>query len=112
MATQASGHPQLMIALEFAMDESFEVVIAGDPEGEPTQEMLKALWRPFVPNKVVLLRPDGDEPPITKLASYTKTQTSIENQPTAYVCQNFACKQPTTEIRTILSSLGVGNGLP
>jgi hypothetical protein len=59
--------------------------------------MLKALWRPFVPNKVVLLRPDGDAPPITKLAAYTKTQTSSQNQPTAYVCQNFACKLPTTE---------------
>jgi uncharacterized protein YyaL (SSP411 family) len=112
VAGQASGHPQLMIALEFAMDESFEVVIAGNPEGKATQEMLKALWQPFVPNKVVLLRPDGVAPPITKLAAYTKTQTSSQNQPTAYVCQNFACKLPTTDISKMLASLGVGSSLP
>jgi uncharacterized protein YyaL (SSP411 family) len=112
VSSQASGHPQLMIALEFAVDESFEVVIAGDPQGKATQNMLKALWRPFVPNKVVLLRPDGDEPPITKLAAYTTTQTSSQNRPTAYVCQNFACKLPTTDIGTMLESLGVGSNLP
>ena len=31
---------------------------------------------------------------------------SIKNKATAYVCKNYACQQPTTEIDTMLRSIG------
>ncbi|MDA0841659.1 MAG: thioredoxin domain-containing protein [Planctomycetota bacterium] len=106
VASSPLGHSQLMIAVDFAVGPAFEVIVAGDPSSADTKEMLQAIRKVFLPNKVVVLRPDqGGE--ITKLAPYTEEQESKNGAATAYVCQNFACKLPTTDIKEVLKSLGV-----
>jgi uncharacterized protein YyaL (SSP411 family) len=99
-----SGHTLLMSALDFAIGPSHEIVIAGDPAAEDTRDMLSALWSRFIPNKVVICRPAG-ESPITQIAAYTESQTSLDGQATAYVCQNYACRAPTTEIAAMIQAL-------
>jgi uncharacterized protein YyaL (SSP411 family) len=47
---------------------------------------------------VVLFRPSAEsEPPVTKIAAFTRPQVAIRNKATAYVCMNYVCKLPTTE---------------
>ncbi len=102
----ASGHTQLMSAVDFATGPSFEVVIAGDPGREDTKNMLRALHEKFIPNKVVVFRPANEaEPEIVQLAAYTEHQRAINGQATAYVCRNFACKAPTTRVEEMLDAL-------
>jgi uncharacterized protein YyaL (SSP411 family) len=106
--TQAmpSAHTQLMVALGFALGPSHEVVIVGDLEKPDTSEMLRALRRPFIPNKVVLFHPSDEETPeIMRLAPFTQAQTSLDGKATAYVCQNYHCRLPTTEIAEMLKLL-------
>ena len=68
--------------------------------------MLKALRSRFVPNKVVLFRPTGPaSSDVVKLAPFTKNQTSINGRATAYVCLNYNCKLPTTDIDVMLKLL-------
>lgn len=101
-----SGHTQFMSALSFAFGPSFEIVIAGVPEGNDTAAMLQALRREYVPNKVVLLRPAGDDtPPISEIAEFTASQTSRDGKATAYVCQNYACKAPSTDVEEMVELL-------
>ena len=101
-----SSNTQLMSALAFAFGPSFEVVISGDSNKEDTQTMLKALHKNYSPNKVVLFRPaDEEQPAIVALAEFTEFQKSIDGKATAYVCQNYACKAPTTDIKEMLESL-------
>ena len=69
--------------------------------------MLRALRKRFLPNKVVLLRPDAKSPAITRIAPYTTAQTSIDGKATAYVCRDFACRAPTTDAAKMLELLGV-----
>lgn len=95
-----------MCALNFAIGPSYEVVIAGQSDAEGTKTMLKALRTQFVPNKIVLLNPiDEDSPEIHRLAEFTKDQSSIEGQATAYVCLNHNCKLPTIETSQMLDIL-------
>ena len=104
------AYTQLMVALDFAVGPSYEVVIAGSAHGEDTMAMVGALRSQFVPNKVVLLRPDGEEATgITTLAEFTGYQKSIGGRATAYVCLDHDCQLPTTEIDTMLELLGVGS---
>ncbi len=108
------GNTQFMSALTFAFGPSFEVVISGDPDKKGTQAMLQALQKKYSPNKVVIFRPaDEEKPEIVKLAKFTEFQKSIDGEATAYVCQNYACKAPTTDIKEMLKSLQgpVGKGL-
>ncbi len=99
------GFTQLLSAVDFLLGPSFEVVIAGDPDRRDTRDMLHALHQTYFPNKVVLLRPEADDAPIVTIASFTKAQKSLNGKATAYVCQNYACKLPTTDVQEMLSLL-------
>jgi uncharacterized protein YyaL (SSP411 family) len=100
------AHTQLMVAMDFAVGPSYEVVIAGESKGRDTKAMLKALRTQFVPNKIVILRPTEEEmPDIVHLAAYTRDQSSIDGKATAYVCFDYICKVPTTQIDEMLEML-------
>lgn len=100
------GHTQLMSALDFWSNQSFEVVIVGEPGREDAQAMLQKLNTPFIPNKVVLFRPDGEaEHAITKIAPFTKYQNSLNGKATAFVCKNFTCNAPTTDVEKMMGLL-------
>jgi len=109
-ALQIDGAPSdyslMMNAVDFGVGPSYEVVIAGDPLEADTQAMLSALRAEFIPNKVVLLRPPGESPEIARLAGYIKNYTSRNGQATAYVCLNYYCELPTTDISQMLALLG------
>jgi uncharacterized protein len=109
-AAQApSAFTQLMVGLDFAVGPSYEVVIAGDARAADTRGMLRALRTPFIPNKVVLLRPsDEPAPEITRLAEFTRYQSGLQGKATAYVCLNFRCKLPTTDVSQMMKSLNGG----
>ncbi len=100
-----SAFPVVLVALDFLFGPSKEIVIAGKTGAEDTKAMLAALSLPFLPNKVIIFRPDGDPGSIVKLAPYTKTQASLGGKATAYVCSNFTCQRPTTDIKKMLESL-------
>lgn len=107
IAQAPSAHTQLLCALGFGLGPSYEVVVTGAAGAPDTVEMIRALNRAFVPNKVVLFRPEGEDPPIAALAEFTRPQKPLDGKATAYVCQDFACKVPTTDIETMLASLGI-----
>ena len=102
------AHPdaKFLVGLDFAVGPAYEVVIAGQPDAEDTRALLRALNRAYVPNHVLLFRPEGTEPPrITELAPFTKQQTMREGKATAYVCQAGECKTPVTSADEMLKLL-------
>jgi uncharacterized protein YyaL (SSP411 family) len=97
------AYTQFLVALDFALGPSYEVVIAGSSKARDTGAMLRAIRSQFVPNKVVILRPTEEEAPeIVHLATYTEPQLSIDGKATAYVCLDYQCKIPTTDIQEML----------
>jgi hypothetical protein len=98
-----SGYTQFLVAVDFGIGPSYEVVIVGKTEGDDTRKMVEALRTRFIPNKVTVFRPSEVESPhIDRLADYVKHQVSLDGKATAYVCTNFACKEPTTEAGKML----------
>jgi uncharacterized protein YyaL (SSP411 family) len=101
-----SAYTQLLIALDFAIGPTAEVVIVGDRGAEDTMAMLKALGSSFLPNKVQIFKPIGIEvPKIEELAEFTRDLSSKENRATVYVCQGYKCNVPTTNAQTMLELL-------
>ncbi len=108
VSSAPAGYTQWMVALDFAIGPSYEVVITGRKDSKDTKDMINALTKLFIPNHVVLFRPSEEESPeIIRLAEFTKYQLAINNKATAYVCLKFNCKEPTTNIQTMLKLLGV-----
>ncbi|MGH7900938.1 MAG: thioredoxin domain-containing protein, partial [Thermodesulfobacteriota bacterium] len=103
-----SAFTQFLVGLDFGIGPSYEVIIAGNSGAEDTGAMIKALRMRFVPNKIVLFRPtDKDATKIATIAEYTTNHLSIGGKATAYVCLNYECKLPTTEIDKMLELLNV-----
>jgi uncharacterized protein YyaL (SSP411 family) len=104
-----SSHTQLLVAIDFAVGPSYEVVIAGGSKAKDTEEMLFAINQEFIPNKVVVMVPaEIDSPEITLIAPYTRQQKSISGRATAYVCVNYNCQLPATDIGTMRQLLNSG----
>lgn len=100
-------YPLILCGLDFERGPSFEIVVSGKVESEDTEKMLSAIWQPFLPSKVIVFRPDEDPDPIGKLAPYTLEQVSQDGKATVYVCRDFTCQLPTTDISKALSELGI-----
>jgi hypothetical protein len=97
------AHVHLLAAMDFALGPAFEVVVVGRAEAADTAAMLRALRSRFLPNKVVLLvEPGGDASGIGRIAPYTVGLTAAGDKATAYVCRNFACELPTTDLGEML----------
>ncbi len=99
LAPSASTH--LLSGLDFVLGPSLEIVLAGDDPSSLRREVFSR----FVPNKVVIHRPSGEAPPITRIAAFTAEQKAIGGKPTAYVCTNYMCKLPTTDAKKMRDML-------
>ncbi len=93
-----SAFAQFMNGVDFMAGPAYEIVISGEINSDDTHKMLAALNSEFVPNKVVILRPEDDPHQISKYAGYTLEQMPVEGKATAYVCRNFACERPVTTV--------------
>jgi hypothetical protein len=99
------AYTQFLNALDFALGPAQEVVIAGDREHAATQAMIDILHRRFVPNRVLMLKPGGMEGArLSALCRFTELLEPLGGGPAAYVCENYACKRPITDIEELKST--------
>ena len=106
-----SGFTALLCGLDFALGPTHEVVVAGPPGAEGTRAMLHALRTRYLPSKVLLFRPAGEEEPrIAETAPFVRDQRARDGQATAYVCQNYQCHAPTSDVDEMLALLDGGEG--
>ncbi len=99
MQNMPSAFTQSLIAFDFAAG-SFEVVIVGEKNSTGTNNILKSIRSIFIPNKVVML---NDNKEIKSLAPYIENLTKINEKETLYVCRNFKCSLPVTNVDKIES---------
>ena len=87
----------------------YELVIAGDPKSEITQDLASAFRRYFPSHAVILMIPAGgiDKSESDILAS-AADKKAIAGNPTAYVCKFGTCKLPTNDPAVMLKQLMEG----
>ncbi len=106
------GYTQFLIFLDFVVGPIQEIVIAGDPERKPTREMIAHIQRKFIPRKVLLFRPEGEEGKrLSSLCPFVEGMKSMENKPTVYICEGQACKTPLTDLAALDSALKESPGV-
>ena len=101
-----TGYTQLLSAIDFGIGPSYEIVVVGDRKSKDTQSMLNYIQESFLPNKVIILKPsDSQLNEVVRIAPFTDTQVAISGMATVYVCENYSCKTPTTDINEMIKSL-------
>jgi len=97
----------MLVALDYALGPSHEIVIAGEANREDTVAMLGSLRERFLPSTIVLLRTGGEvSKKLNSLAPFSKFMEIVNDEATAHVCTNHNCKLPTNDIEQMLSLLG------
>lgn len=95
-------YPQMLIALDFLLGPSKEIVIAGGKEDPKTKEMVRLVYDRFLPDRILLLHlPGKDGKAIEDLVPFVASQTPMNGETTAYVCQNYICQLPTQDLPTL-----------
>jgi len=91
------AHAHFLMALDFMSGSGSEIIIAGDPSNEAVRAMAQAVRKRFLPGKVLLLRPGGEDGRgLAVLAPFTEAMRPQDGRPTAYLCQGYACRRPLT----------------
>ena len=89
----------MLTALDFKMGPTKEIIIAGDADIPDVKQMLRIIHSTFLPNAVVLLHePDKINSILYDTVPFIKSQTAIKGKATAYVCENYVCKEPVHNI--------------
>jgi uncharacterized protein YyaL (SSP411 family) len=102
-ASQIRRYPQgfgrALSAIEFYLSPVKEVVIIG----ERGSELERAVWERYLPNKVVVRsnEPREDSAAIPLLAD----RAEVEGKPTVYVCENFVCQRPVTDVDELIGMI-------
>jgi uncharacterized protein YyaL (SSP411 family) len=99
LQSAAAAIPQMMAAYSFAIARPMEIVLAGQRDDASMQSMLAAIRRHFLPNAVLMMAGDAPHP-----------MPPLDGQATVYVCENYACQLPTTDVATLEQQLPSGRG--
>ena len=102
VANSPMGFSQFLSGLQFSLGSSYEIIIVGEKESPETKEIIQAINKHFIPNKVVLLLNEENRDIVEEIAPYTKGYPIIENQTVVYVCKNYVCNLPTSDKEKVI----------
>ncbi len=99
--------PQMLCVLDFYLSKPKQIVIAGKADAADTRAMLRAVRERYLPNAIVIMA-DGSESQKTlaKLLPFLETIKPVDGRATAYVCVNYACQLPTSDLSKLAELLG------
>jgi uncharacterized protein YyaL (SSP411 family) len=94
--------PQLVAALDFSLARPRQIVIAGEPGAPDTRALLRLVGERFLPNKIVFLADGGaGQEQLAQWLPFLQGVTRLEGRATAYICEDYVCKLPTTDPKIV-----------
>ena len=90
----ASGFGRMLAAADFYVGPAKEIAIAGNPAA-----FVSSLQKQYLPRTVVAAGNSAD-------IALLQNRPMIDGKPTAYICENYACKQPITDPALLEQQLG------
>jgi len=98
--------PMMMAGISVYHQPRPQVVIVGHRDSENTRAMLAALAASYTPAMVgLLVEPGGHQSRMAALLPFVGNMTMLDGQATAYVCKDFTCDAPTTDIAVLIEAI-------
>ena len=98
-----SGFGYALSGLDFLLSTPKEVAIIAAEEST-LKTFVRAAWDKYLPNKVVASALSGDSDAIGSVV-LLQNRNLVQGKTAAYVCQNYTCKEPVTEIAAFAEQL-------
>ncbi|MGJ8653392.1 MAG: thioredoxin domain-containing protein [Opitutaceae bacterium] len=106
IAQTPTSVPQMLVALDFALQKPQQIVISGKAGASDTQALLNIVNQSFRPHSVVLLA-DGKKGQafLSKHSEAYEMMQPIDGKATAYICEDFTCGLPTNDPKIVADLL-------
>jgi len=98
-----SGFGYGLSAMDFLLSSPKEVAVVGKDSND-IKPLLEEVWRKYLPNKVVA-HASADDAEAIAASPLLQNRPLLDNRATAYVCQNYTCKQPVNDPSTLRGEL-------
>jgi uncharacterized protein YyaL (SSP411 family) len=103
---QPAVMPQMAAAYLFSIEKPRQIVIAGERDDSGTQAILNEVHSRFLPNKIVILLEAGKgQVRLSELNPFYFSFPMQGGKATAYICQDFVCQLPTSDLGMIAMML-------
>jgi uncharacterized protein YyaL (SSP411 family) len=100
ISQQPVAVPQMLAGLDEYLSPKRQIILAGERHSEQTRAFIKVLRTRFLPATTLIVADiDKDYARLAQLVPEVTEMKQINDQTTAYVCENFACQLPTTDIK-------------
>ncbi|WP_421774170.1 thioredoxin domain-containing protein [Gracilimonas sp.] len=93
-----------MQAIQFLHAEAKEITLRA--EFSEIAEVMEWLRSQFSPFRVLHFVTDKHQESLAQIADYISGQQRVDNQPTLFVCRNFTCDHPITDLEKMKKALG------
>lgn len=97
----SSGQSMMLQAIDFANGPSYEILISGNKNSQSMNELINNIHRLFEPNSIIMLVDQEDEELIEYLPHLNNYPANSHRDPLVYVCENYACKLPTSDFNIV-----------
>jgi len=98
MVAAPVGVPQMLVAYAFSLAKPKQIILVGERDAPDTRAMLAAMHARFLPAGIALLVDAQSRAPLARYIPAVAAMSAQEGRATAYVCENYACQLPTTEL--------------
>ena len=102
---QAGG--QSLIAVDFLLGPTWEIVIAEGPSADENAAVLSLLRRRFLPNKVLLRRSadTSDDSLPANLQPLLSGKTARDGKVTTFICEHGTCREPLIGVAALETAI-------
>ena len=95
---RAFGH--MLCAADFALAAPVEIVVVGRWDDADARALVREARQRYLPAKVVAGAAPGDAE-AAALVPLLRDRGLVDGKPAAYVCRNFACRMPVTDVEAL-----------
>lgn len=97
-----AGYTMFLTAVDFIYGKKHEIVVIEGMDPDETSEILDSINANFIPGKVLLFKSMTVEMSgISDIAGYVEPMERLNGLPTVYVCENYQCNLPVTDIARV-----------
>ncbi|MCS4540299.1 MAG: thioredoxin domain-containing protein [Thaumarchaeota archaeon] len=102
LENEPTAHTFMLMAVDFLLGPRKEVVVV-DSRIDRASPLIREIQSRFLPNKVVVLLSGNST--VAEISHLVEGKVMVDGKPTAYICENFACKNPINEVTVLRNEL-------
>jgi uncharacterized protein YyaL (SSP411 family) len=109
LETEPSAHTYMLTAVDYSLG-SKEIVVS--PGKKNASEIVQEIHSRFLPNKVLILATAERRQELSTLTPLIDGKNPIGGATAVYICEDFSCKRPTTDLEILkkqLDEIAVGS---